>query len=90
MSAYDSCPTLTLKKEEGVGGIVPKIIKQLVKMKTKKREKEMQLYLGRVTITGSAATAGMLQLMSGFISKRISLLISTLCSRTDNNFFCSW
>ena len=39
MSAYGSCPTLTLEKEEGVGGIVPKIIKQLVKMKTKKREK---------------------------------------------------
>lgn len=47
-------------------------------------------YLGRVTVTGAAAIAGILQLMSGLISKRISLLKSTVWSLTDNNFFWSW
>lgn len=49
-----------------------------------------QLYLGRVTLTGAAAIAAMLQLISGLMSKIISLLISRLWSLTDNNFFCSW
>lgn len=58
-------------------------------MKYKEKSK-VQFHLGRVTITGAAATAGILQLMSGLISKTISLFISTLWSLTDNNFFCSW
>lgn len=38
----------------------------------------LKAYLGQVTVTGSAAIAGMLQLMSGLVSYIISPLISTL------------
>lgn len=41
-------------------------------------EKHMHFYLGRVALIGTAATAGILQLISGLISKIISLLISTV------------
>ena len=47
------------------------------------------IYWERVTTTGAAAIADILQLMSGLTSNRISLLISTVWSPTDNSFFCS-
>lgn len=65
------------------------MFKKIKKTLEKKKKEWIQLNLGRVTMTGSAAIAGMLQLMSGLISKRISLFISTVWSLNDNNFFCS-
>lgn len=73
MSEYGSDPTFTLEN------IYLEKIRSLNKrFNLKLNEKKSQFYLGRVTITGEAEMAGMLQLISGLTSKTISLFISTL------------
>jgi hypothetical protein len=71
MSEYGRSPTLTLEATFEENYV------QKYKSNIEKMEKSYT-YLGRVTITGEAATAAMIQLISGLTSNTISLFISTV------------
>jgi hypothetical protein len=71
MSEYGSNPILTLENT-----FVENYV-QNYKSNIENLEKSY-IYLGRVTITGEAATAAMIQLLSGLTSNTISLFISTV------------